>query len=220
MADCSRARQLAAEFNRAGDPTGWFEKLYQEAEAGTSAVPWVDLRPNVNLLNFRQSHPHGGAGSRALVVGCGLGDDAEQLAAWGFQTTAFDISQTAVQGAKNRFPNSHVNYVRADALNLPNDWLGGFDFILEIYTVQVLLGALREKLISNLATLLRPGGEILVIARGRDETDPPGEMPWPVTREEMRAFVRAGLMEMVFEDFPDPESPQLRRFRGLYRRPR
>lgn len=220
MADRTRARQLAAEFNRTGDPTGWFEKLYQESEAGTGEVPWADLRPNTNLLNFRQSHPHDGAGRRALVVGCGLGDDAEQLAAWGFETSAFDISQTAVRGAKSRFPNSHVNYVVADALKPPADWLGVFDFVLEIYTVQVLLGALREKLIANLATLLQPGGEILVIARGRDETDPPGEMPWPVTREELRGFVRAGLKEISFEDFPDPESPEVRRFRALYRRPR
>jgi SAM-dependent methyltransferase len=220
MADRTRARQLAAEFNRVGDPTGWFEKLYKEAEAGASEVPWADLRPNSNLLNFWSSNPIDGPGKRALVVGCGLGDDAEQLAAWSFQTTAFDISPTAIRGAQKRFPRSDVNYVVADALQTPRDWATAFDFVLEIYTVQVLLAPLREMLIANLAQLLRPGGEILVIARGRDETDPHGEMPWPVTRDELQGFVRAGLVEVSFEDYPDPESPEVRRFRVLYRRPR
>src|ERR1700721_4465985 len=34
-----RARELAAESRRAGDPTGWFEQLYQEHEQGRRGVP-------------------------------------------------------------------------------------------------------------------------------------------------------------------------------------
>ncbi len=220
MADRTRARQLAAQFNQSADPSGWFEQLYKEAEQGTTEVPWADRRPNPNLLNFWRAHPRDTAGKRALVVGCGLGDDAEQLAAWGFQTTAFDLSPTAIRGAQNRFPDSPVIFCVADALKTPIDWSAAFDFVLEIYTVQVLLGALREKLIANLAGLVKPGGELLLIARGREESDPRGEMPWPVTRAELRGFTRAGLIEDSFEDFLDPESPEVRRFRALYRRPR
>jgi hypothetical protein len=62
------------------------------------------------------------------------------------------------------------------------------------------------------------GGELLVIARGREPSDPPGTMPWPLVRDELAAFGRAGLEETRFEDFLDAESPPVRRFRVHYRR--
>lgn len=46
-----------------------------------------------------------GEGLSAVVVGCGLGDDAEALAAAGFAVTAFDVSGSAIAWAKERFPN-------------------------------------------------------------------------------------------------------------------
>jgi 2-polyprenyl-3-methyl-5-hydroxy-6-metoxy-1,4-benzoquinol methylase len=220
MPDRTRARQLAREFNDKNDPTGWFEQLYREADQGTTQVPWADLRPNINLLNYAAAHPLTGTSKRALTIGCGFGDDAEQLAAWGFDTTAFDISETAVRRARKRFPESRVNYVVADVLQPPRaEWRAAFDFILEVYTLQVLPDAeLRSRAIANIAAMLRPHGEILVIARGREPYDSPGEMPWPLTKEDLRAFTAAGLTEISFEDFPDPQSPETRRFRVLYRR--
>ena len=220
MPDRTRARQLAREFNDKNDPTGWFEQLYREADEGTSEVPWADLRPNINLLNYAAKHPFVGAGKRALTIGCGFGDDAEQLAAWSFATTAFDISETAVRRARERFPKSRVDYVAADLLQPPPaEWRAAFDFILEVYTLQVLPDPdLRSRAIANMAAMLRPRGEILVIARGRELYDSPGEMPWPLTKEDLRSFTDAGLIEISFEDFPDPESPETRRFRVLYRR--
>ena len=104
MPDRKRARELAAESIQKGDPVGWFEKLYQEAERGDAAIPWADLEPNPRLLDFWKTHPCETAGKRALVIGSGFGDDAEQLAAWGFKTTGFDVSKTAIESAKKRFP--------------------------------------------------------------------------------------------------------------------
>jgi hypothetical protein len=43
-------------------------------------------------------------------------------------------------------------------------------------------------------------------------------MPWPLTREELGGFVRAGLEELSFEDFVDDETPPVRRFRAVYHR--
>jgi hypothetical protein len=51
MKDRKRARELAAEFHRRGDPTGWFEALYCEAEEGKSTVPWVDYLPIPGIEN-------------------------------------------------------------------------------------------------------------------------------------------------------------------------
>jgi SAM-dependent methyltransferase len=219
MPDRNRTRELAAEFIRKGDPLGWFEALYHEAENGDGTVPWADQEPNPRLLEFWKAHPLETAGKRALVIGSGFGDDAEQLAAWGFNTTGFDISKTAVEATKKRFPKTHVEYVVADLFDPPARWLRSFDFVLEVYTVQALPAPLRPGAIEKIAQLEAPGGRLLVIARGRAEGEPEGQgPPWPLTRAELNGFQRAGLEEESFEDYTEPEPPWVRRFRALYRR--
>jgi 2-polyprenyl-3-methyl-5-hydroxy-6-metoxy-1,4-benzoquinol methylase len=104
MPNRARARELAAEHIARGDPLGWFERLYREADEGKSTVPWADLRPNPSLLDFWKRQPIATTGKTALDIGCGLGDDAEQLARWGFSTTAFDVSDSAIRACKRRFP--------------------------------------------------------------------------------------------------------------------
>ena len=216
MPDRTRARQLAAEYLAKGDPTGWFEQLYRESEEGRSAVPWVELRANPKLLEFWLHHRLEVRGKRALEIGCGVGDDAEQLAEWGFETTAFDISETAIQRCRRRFPESRVAYVTADLLKPPTEWAGAFDFVLDINTFQVLPASAREVAMRSAAGFVRGGGHLLVIARAREESDPPGEMPWPLTRRELARFTEFGLRELSFEDYVDEETPPVRRFQALY----
>jgi len=85
--------------------------------------------------------------------------------------------------------------------------------------VQAFTGELRSKAIEAIAEFVAPGGRLLVIARGCGEGEPetPGP-PWPLTREEIDGFRRAGLEEELFEDYTEPEPPWVRRFRALYRR--
>ncbi len=220
MRDRTRARQLAVEFIRKGDPTGWFETLYQEGEAGKSTVPWANLCPNPFLLDFWKTHPQPTAGKTALTIGSGLGDDAEQLAAWGFRTTAFDISETAIRASRKRFPTTTVEYFAANLLEPPSTWRRAFHFVFEANTLQVLPAALRPRAIENLAGFLCLGGLLLVIARGREPSDPEGQMPWPLTRAELSAFTAVGLEELSFEDVLNVEDlgePPVRRFSALYR---
>ncbi len=218
MRDRTRARQLAVEFIRKGDPTGWFETLYQEGEAGKSTVPWANLCPNPFLLDFWKTHPQPTAGKTALTIGSGLGDDAEQLAAWGFRTTAFDISETAIRASRKRFPRTTVEYCTANLLEPPSTWRHTFHFVFEANTLQVLPVALRSSAIENLAGFLCLGGLLLVIARGREPSDPEGQMPWPLTRAELSAFTAVGLEELSFEDVLNVEDlgePPVRRFSAL-----
>ena len=211
-----RARELAAEFLRKGDPTGWFEALYKEGEQGTSIVPWADRGTNPNLLAFWKARPQEAEGKSALVVGSGLGDDAEQFAKWGYQTTAFDISEAAIRMTRKRFPKSRVAYRVADLFSPPADWQQKFDFVFEANTVQALPSEVRARAIDSIASFVKRGGKLLAIARGRTAQEPEGQMPWPLTRPEMNEFVRAGLTEESFEEFLDNEDPPARRFRGLY----
>jgi SAM-dependent methyltransferase len=219
MKDRTRARELAAEYARKGDPTGWFDVLYKEAEEGKSVVPWADRGANPGLIAFWSAKPEKTDGKKALVIACGLGDDAEQLAAWGFETTAFDISDTAIQMARRRFPQSAVNYRVADLFQPPAEWEQMFDFVFEANTAQALPAEIRAAAIQRIVGFVRPGGKVLAIVRARESDEPQGELPWPLTRAEMNEFVRAGLAEETFEDYFDNEEPPARRFRGLYTRP-
>lgn len=217
--DRKRARDLAAEYLGKGDPTGWFEALYREAQAGKNVLPWADRGASPGLLEFWTARPQDTRGKKALVIACGLGDDAEQLAAWGFATTAFDIAKTAIAMARRRFPNSNVEYRAADLLAAPEEWRQAFDFVFEANTVQALPHGLRAQAIRSIAGFVRPGGKLLAVVRGREPHEPVGELPWPLTREEMQEFVHAGLQEERFEEYLDAEDPPTRRYRALYRRP-
>jgi SAM-dependent methyltransferase len=216
-ADRAFARQLAADFIADGDDVGWFEALYAAAERGAATVPWADLAPNPGLVSALAGVTGGG---RAVVVGCGLGDDAEHVASLGFATVAFDVSPTAVAGARRRFPRSAVEYVTADLLLPPDSWTGAFDLVVEVYTLQVLTCAARRTAIARTAQLVAPGGRLLVIARARDEHDDPGKMPWPLTRAEIGSFRVHGLSEHSITDFYDDESHgPVRRWRAWFTAP-
>src|SRR5262249_47067217 len=214
--DRSRARTLARDSIARGDALAWFEVLYREAEEGTTVVPWVDLVPNPHLVAWLDAHP--GLGGRALDVGTGLGDNAEELARRGFAVAAFDVAGTAIARARERFPGSPVRYAVADLLEPPPDWHAAFDLVAETYTLQVLPPPERALAVQALRTFVAPGGTLLVIARGREPGEPEGAMPWPLTRGEIEAIAADGLTMTAFEDFLDDESPPVRRFRATFRR--
>jgi SAM-dependent methyltransferase len=205
--DRTLARRLARESLERGDAIGWFENLYSAAAGNASLVPWADLKPNPNLLAWLDTQAATGR-PRALVIGCGLGDDAEALAERGYRVTAFDVSATAIEWCRRRFPQSQVGYAVADALALPNAWHRSFDLIVEIYTLQVLPPELRPTAIEQIAACLAPGGTLLVIARARDVADDRGTMPWPLTRAELDGFASHGCAKPASPTFLTPAKPR------------
>lgn len=215
MADRTRARALASEAIARGDAVGWFERLYAEAERGEAVVPWADLAPNPHVVEWLDRERP--APGRALDIGCGLGDTAEDLARRGFAVVAFDVAPTAVEQARRRFPRSRVDYRVADLLALPPDLEGAFDLVVECYTLQVLPPKARGRAVDALRRTLRPGGTLLVVARGREPAEPAGQMPWPLTRTEVESIQAPGLALSGFEDFTDREDPPVRRLRAWFR---
>jgi pimeloyl-ACP methyl ester carboxylesterase len=212
--------RLASRSLAAGDPTGWFDRLYGAAAAGEVPMPWDRTEPHPLLTQWAQGHQLTGIGQRAVVVGCGLGADAEYVSGIGFDTVAFDVADTAIQLARQRFPGSTVHYVVADLLHLPDKWWGAFDLVVEIITVQALPDPPRRQAIVYVGRLVAAGGTVIVIAAVYDDRDSPVEAPpWPLSRTEIDAFTTDGLTPVRIEQLPDPRRLSEQRWRAEFNRP-
>jgi SAM-dependent methyltransferase len=209
---------LAARYAAAGDPTGWFEEFYSQAEGDIEKVYWADRAASPRLLDWLACHPGDGS-RRAVVVGCGLGDDAEAMAAAGHRVTAFDIADSAVAMCRARYPDSGVHYQVADLFDHPGAWHHGFDLVYECNTIQILTGDLRVKALRAIAELVAPGGSALVSCRSCGNGEEGNVLPIPLDREEIAGFVRVGLVEVDFGAYDDDQNPPVPHFFAVYERP-
>jgi SAM-dependent methyltransferase len=201
MQDWERhAHDLVAEAFAEGRPTAWFDRLYAAGRRGDVSMPWDRTEPQPLLVEWVRGHGMTGAGRTAVVVGCGLGQDAEFVAGLGFATTAFDVADTPIRIVRERYPDSPVRYTVANLLDPPADWTHAFDLVVESYTVQALPVELRADAIRNVGRLVAPGGTLLVVAAVREDTEPPGGTPpWPLTRAEIDSFADGGLVTVGVE---------------------
>ena len=186
-------RELANQAIAEGDVTAWFERLYTAAATGDAVVPWDREAPHSLLAEWAARSAATGYGRRALVVGAGLGRDAEFVAGLGFDVVAFDISPTAIESARRRHPDSAVHYVAADLFDPPVQWRGAFDLVVESMTVQALPDPPRRSAIAQVGPFVAPGGTLLVIAAGRDPQTAADGPPWPLTRAEIDGFAEGDL---------------------------
>lgn len=215
----AQARVLSGESLAVGNPTAWFERLYAAAERGGAVVPWDRGAPHPMLVEWTRQRALDGSARSALVVGSGLGEDAELIVSFGFEVVAFDISGSAIEAARRRFPDSTVRYLTADLLDPPARWRHAFDLVIEIFTVQALPAPYRDRAIRNVAGFVGAGGTLLVIAAARNEEDVVEGPPWPLVRSEVDAFAIGGLEAVDIEDLRLPDQPGARRWRATFRRP-
>lgn len=216
--DKNSTMKLVAEYAARGNPDGWFEDFYARAEGDPDQVYWADRAPGPHLVEHLRRHP-ARAGARAATIGCGLGDDAEALAAHGYDATAFDISAAAIEMCRRRFPDSKVEYRVADLFAPPAAWRESFDLVYECNTIQVLTGDRRATARDAMIALLRPGGLLLVSSRSRRRNEGLDVWPLALDRDEIDGFVRSGLVEERFVAYDDDQEPPVPHFFAVYRRP-
>ena len=210
--------RVAPRYLAAGDPTGWFEELYAAGEQGRITMPFDREDAHPFLVEWGGRPDVAGAGRRAIVVGCGLGADAEYVAGLGFETTAFDVSEAAVRIARQRHPGSPVDYRAADLLDLPQDWLRHFDLVVEIITVQALPDPPRRQAIASVSSLVAEGGTLFVVAAADGHTEPIEPPPWPLRRDEIDAFATDGVTPVRVELVSPPGRSDVQRWRAEFER--
>lgn len=212
-------RAMMTRATEEGRPLGWFEELYLAAARGEATVPWADGVTNPWLASWLADHAIDGRGKKALVVGCGYGDDAIELVRRGFEVTAFDLAPTAIAAARVRPDGAGVTWVVADAAAPPAEWAGRFDLVVEIYTLQAVPTELRGPIAAALPGLVAPGGSLLVIGRLAGEGSTYDGPPWPMPEPFVRGIGRGVLAITAFEvlegsdDLPGP------RVRARFERP-
>ena len=175
-------------------PSDWFEPLYAGSNTNGEGVPWANMETHPSFVNWLTHNSLEGDGKLALVVGCGMGDDAIELESLGFQVTAFDVSETAIKYCNERFPQSKVDFVHADLLENQPQWQRKFDFVLEIFTVQALPPKYEKELIQKISNFVAPDGLLLVIAEvsGEERSFKNGP-PWLLTTQHIDSFASCEL---------------------------
>ena len=190
--------------------SAWFDGLYQENKNSHENIPWARQAVNPLLQSYLDDEEvHQG---KALVIGCGLGDDAMALAKVGYAVTAIDVSQTALDLAQARFPNTNIDFKKQDIFEYKEQ----FDFVFEAFTIQSLPVEFREKMVKAVANTVAKNGKLLLVAHKREAMfEGP---PWPLTQEEVDLFKAEGLRELSHEIHSEASKISNMRFRVVYGR--
>jgi len=210
--------KMVKSYQEKDDPTGWFDSIYKDAQGDHTKVFWADLEPSPYLVNWVKENLLE-KGKKACVIGCGVGDDAQALSELGFDVIAFDISASAIELCKNRYPDTKVEYVVADLFDYPKDWFENFDLVYECNTIQVLPNGYRKPAREAMSSLVAKDGYILVSCRSRNEGEKEDAIPFPLSKSEMDEFVSIDkLTELSFLAYDDTQEPPVPHFFAVYQK--
>jgi len=209
--DFEKYKQMVRSYQKKDDPTGWFDSIYSRAKGDHTKVFWADLEPNPCLLEWMKNNPIESK-KRAIAIGCGVGDDAEAMSKNGYDVVAFDISPSAIELCKKRYPDTKVNYLVADLFDYPSNWRASFDLVYECNTIQVLPNKYRVLARDAMVSLLAKGAYILVSCRSRERGKDLDAIPLPLDKDEIDGFSKSGLIEKSFLAYDDSQTPQVPHF--------
>jgi 2-polyprenyl-3-methyl-5-hydroxy-6-metoxy-1,4-benzoquinol methylase len=217
--DASTYASWVKSYQENDKPLEWFDAIYRGADGDVTKVFWADLEPSPYLVEWIHQCEASPQGKKAIVIGCGVGDDAEALSAYGYEVTAFDISPTAIELCQKRYPDSTVSYVVANLFEAPDAWHEAFDLVYECNTIQVLPGRYRTQARDAMISLMNKGGHILVSCRSRNAGEMEDVVPLPLDKEEIDDFQTAGgLKEVSFLAYDDTQDPPVPHFFACYQK--
>ncbi len=160
----------------------FFSSVYQ----GTP--PWDTGRPQHEFVQLEEAGEITGA---VLDVGCGTGENALYLAARGHEVWGVDFTPRAIEKARDKASQRHldVTFLVRDALQL--DVLGRqFDTIIDSGLFHTLSDEERPRFVSSIASVLRRGGSYFMLCFS--DLEPGSYGPQRVAQAEIReAFAHA-----------------------------
>jgi ubiquinone/menaquinone biosynthesis C-methylase UbiE len=104
------------------------------------------------------------AGDKVLVLGCGAGNTAIAVARKGFEVTGVDVARDAIGWACDNAASARVavEFRVGDVADLSFAPSGRFDFALDDYCLQHILGESRPACFAGIRRVLRCGGGLHV----------------------------------------------------------
>jgi nitroreductase/SAM-dependent methyltransferase len=212
-----RSRMPIKDFTHAGkwgaawmppEALGW-QARYEETPA--EDLPWFhpDLDPDFAMALSRLGISEG----TVLDLGCGPGTQAIALARSGFDVTAVDIAEAAIQGARQRAGEAGVavRFIVGDVLSLDLD--KHFDLILDRGVLHCFADKNQRRCyIEHIHEWLKPGGVLLLKCFSHRETREQGP-PCRFSPDDLRTMFGKGfriteLFHTIFLSSRNDDPPQ------------
>ncbi|MGZ4934489.1 MAG: class I SAM-dependent methyltransferase [Halobacteriota archaeon] len=158
--------------------------------------PWDIGRPQHEFVQLEEA---GEVTGTVLDVGCGTGENALYLAARGHEVWGVDFTPRAIEKARDKATQRHLNatFLVKDALQL--DMLGRhFDTVIDSGLFHTLSDEERPLFASSLASVLRREGTYFMLCFS--ELEPGSYGPRRVTQTEIReTFTRGWRVKYIRE---------------------
>lgn len=169
-----------------GDPAEWWNEVYERDDP----APWDIGGPQPAFVELAES---GDVEGRVLDAGCGTGTHALWTAERGHPTVGADVSEAAVERARERAADRDrdldVTFRVANALDLPAD-LGPFDTVLDSGLFHAFEADQRATYADSLAGVVAAGGTAFVLGFGEGA---PGDWgPNPFGPDDVRGAFEEG----------------------------
>ena len=137
------------------------ENIYKTMPA--EKIPWnIETPPEIlkQIVSTKKINP-----CKSIELGCGTGNYVIYLAGLGFQATGVDISETAIELARNSASSKGVEckFMSTDVLGAMSEIQDTFDFVYDWELLHHIFPEDREKYIKNVYRLLNPGGNYLSV---------------------------------------------------------
>ena len=111
-------------------------------------------------------------GAAILDLACGQGRIAVPLAQRGYRVTGLDLSEQLLDVARAAADAAGVivEWHRADMRDIPAEWAGRFDYIINIFTAFGYFEdeAENQRVLAGVARALKPDGRFLIESMNRD----------------------------------------------------
>ena len=156
------------------DPTAapWWQRIFADGSYlrlwSSHLTPERTEREVAGILDLLRPTP----GAAILDLACGQGRIAVPLAQRGYRVTGLDLSEQLLDVARAAADAAGVivEWHRADMRDIPAEWAGRFDYIINIFTAFGYFEAEAEnqRVLAGVARALKPGGRFLIESMNRD----------------------------------------------------